>query len=50
MTEQSTIFDGYIEDLIKVVAAMRAKGVTKEQALKEVAYPGDNYLIRSIDR
>jgi hypothetical protein len=44
------MFDGYIETLVDVVAAMRAKGVTKEQALKEVAYPDDNYLIRSIDQ
>ena len=51
MTEHSTtMFDGYIETLVKVVVAMRAKGVTKEQALKEVAYPDDNYLISSIDR
>lgn len=51
MTEHNTtMFDGYIDTLVKVVAAMRAKGATKEQALKEVAYPDDNYLIRSIDK
>lgn len=51
MTEQDiTMFDDYIETLVEVVAAMRAKGVTKEQALKEITYSNDNYLIKSIDR